>query len=67
MLGRSLRVTPLEDSEPRMPDDRFIAVGRPSRHDGIGRALQIAYREGCRLPAHFQAYLEKLDRRGIRA
>jgi len=45
-----------------MPEDRFIAVERPSRVEGVGRALQIAFRDGYQLPADLQASVMKLDR-----
>ena len=48
--------------EPAGSDGRFIAVGRPSRSEGIGRALQVAFRDGLELPADMRACLEKLDR-----
>ena len=41
---------------------RFMAVGRPSDADGIGRALQVAFRDGFELPADMRACLAKLDR-----
>lgn len=41
---------------------RFIAVGKPSRAEGIGRALQVAYRDGFELPAEMRACLARLDR-----
>ena len=45
-----------------MPEDRFVAVERPSRAEGVGRALQIAFRDGHQLPAELQACVMKLDR-----
>lgn len=45
-----------------MPEDRFIAVASPSRAEGVGRALQIAFRDGYQLPADLQACVSKLDR-----
>ena len=48
--------------EPDMTEGRFIAVSRPSRAEGIGRALQAAFRDGFQLPADLQTCLERLDR-----
>ena len=45
-----------------MNEDRFVAVARPAESDGIGRALQVAFRDGFELPAEFQDCLRKLDR-----
>ncbi len=45
-----------------MTEGHFIAVPRPSRAEGIGRALQAAFRDGFQLPADLQNYLERLDR-----
>lgn len=45
-----------------MDDERFIAVARPAESDGIGRALQVAFRDGFELPPEFQDCLKKLDR-----
>ena len=45
-----------------MPEERFIAVARPSRAEGVGRALQIAFRDGHQLPVELQACVMKLDR-----
>jgi hypothetical protein len=42
-------------------DERFVAVARPAESDGIGRALQVAFRDGFDLPAEFQESLKKLD------
>jgi hypothetical protein len=48
--------------EQDMTEGHFIAVPRPSRAEGIGRALQAAFRDGFQLPADLQNYLERLDR-----
>lgn len=45
-----------------MNEDRFVAVARPAESDGIGRALQVAFRDGFELPAEFHDCLKKLDR-----
>ena len=45
-----------------MQDNRFIAVPRPDPAEGVGRALQVAYREGPDLPSELRSYLEVLDR-----
>ena len=45
-----------------MNEDRFIAVARPAESDGIGRALQVAFRDGYDLPSDFQDCLKRLDR-----
>ncbi|WP_157033010.1 hypothetical protein [Sphingomonas changbaiensis] len=44
-----------------MMDGRFIAVSKPNRAEGIGRALQVAFRDGFELPAEMRGYLDKLD------
>jgi hypothetical protein len=46
----------------KMNEDRFIAVARPAESDGIGRALQVAFRDGYDLPSEFQDCLKRLDR-----
>jgi hypothetical protein len=48
-----------------MPADRFVAVSRPSPAEGVGRALQVAFRDGFELPADMRDYLDKLDRIAI--
>lgn len=48
--------------EPIMPEERFIPVSRPSRAEGIGQALQIAFRDGFDLPADMQACVDRLNR-----
>jgi hypothetical protein len=45
-----------------MSEGRFIAVSMPSRSEGVGRALQVAFRDGYELPADMRAMLDKLDR-----
>lgn len=55
-----LKERPAEN--PNAPHGRFIAVAGPCRSDGIGRALQVAFRDGIDLPADIQACLAKLDR-----
>ena len=47
--------------EENMPQDRFIAVETPSTAEGIGRALQAAFRDGFELPPDLRASLEKLE------
>ena len=44
-----------------MQDNRFIAVARPHPAEGIGRALQVAYRDGLELPSEFRSCLDQLD------
>lgn len=48
--------------EPEMLEGHFTAVSRPSRAEGIGRALQAAFRDGAELPANMQNCLERLNR-----
>jgi hypothetical protein len=48
--------------EREMQDSRFIAVQRPGRAEGIGRALQIAYRNAQDLPGELCSYIQRLDR-----
>lgn len=45
-----------------MSNDGFIAVARPTRFEGVGRALQVAYRDGCQLNTDIQAYILRLER-----
>jgi hypothetical protein len=45
-----------------MPGGRFVAVSTPSPAEGVGRALQIAFRDGFELPAEMRDFLDKLDR-----
>ncbi|HEU4968226.1 hypothetical protein [Sphingomonas sp.] len=45
-----------------MSGGRFIAVSRPSPAEGVGRALQVAFRDGFDLPADMRACLDRLDR-----
>lgn len=49
-------------SERPMNEGRFIAVSKPSKAEGVGRALQVAFRDGFELPADMRALLDKLDR-----
>jgi hypothetical protein len=51
-----------EARERDMSDSRFIAVQLPHRAEGVGRALQIAFRDGRELPADFRCYLDRLER-----
>jgi hypothetical protein len=44
-----------------MTGDRFTAVSKPSPAEGVGRALQIAFRDGFELPSDMRGYLTKLD------
>lgn len=44
-----------------MPQGRFTAVGTPGKADGIGQALQVAFRDGFELPYEMRACLDKLD------
>jgi len=44
-----------------MAEGRFIAVSKPSRAEGVGRALQIAFRDGFELPADMRGSLDRLD------
>ena len=44
-----------------MTGGRFIAVSKPSRAEGVGRALQIAFRDGFELPAEMRGYLDRLN------
>jgi hypothetical protein len=43
-------------------DSRFIAVSKPSKSQGVGRALQIAFRDGVDLPSDIRDCLDKLNR-----
>lgn len=43
-----------------MRHSRFVAIARPHPAEGIGRALQVAYRNGQDLPAEMCGYLERL-------
>lgn len=45
-----------------MQHERFIAVARPHPAEGIGQALQVAYRDELDLPSEFRSCLERLDR-----
>jgi hypothetical protein len=48
--------------EQTMSEGNFVAVSRPSRAEGIGRALQAAFRDGFQLPAEMESCLNRLDR-----
>ena len=48
-------------SERSLTEGRFIAVSRPSRSEGVGRAMQVAFRDGFELPADMRGYLNRLD------
>lgn len=48
-------------NERSMTESRFIAVSTPSRTEGVGRALQVAFRDGFELPAEMRAALDKLE------
>ena len=52
-------------NEERCARNRFVAVTQPSRAEGVGRALQVAFRDGFELPPEMLACLEKLDRIGL--
>lgn len=41
---------------------RFVAVERPHPAEGVGRALQVAYRNGQDLPVELNGCLERLRR-----
>lgn len=45
-----------------MTTGRFIAIAKPSPAEGVGRALQIAFRDGFELPADLRSYIDRLDR-----
>lgn len=49
-------------SDQPMTEGRFIAVSKPSRAEGVGRALQVAFRDGFELPADMRSCLDRLDR-----
>ena len=51
-----------KDKEDAMSHGNFVAVPMPSREEGIGRALQVAFRDGFDLPADMRACLDRLDR-----
>ena len=50
--------------EKEMTDGNFVAVSRPSRAEGVGRALQAAFRDGFHLPDEIKTYLDRLE--GVR-
>lgn len=45
-----------------MQNHCFVAVAKPHGAEGIGRALQVIYRDGRELPSDMRNYLERLDR-----
>ena len=51
-----------KDKEDAMSNGNFVAVPAPTRAEGIGRALQVAFRDGFDLPAEMRACLDRLDR-----
>jgi hypothetical protein len=51
-----------DDKDREMQNSSFVAVARPHPAEGVGRALQIAYRDGCELPGELRKYIERLDR-----
>lgn len=48
--------------EGMMLEGRFITILTPSKAEGVGRALQLAFGNGFDLPADFRACLDRLDR-----
>lgn len=48
--------------EQNMAEGRFIAVSRPSRAEGVGRALQSAFPDCVQLPTEMLGCLDRLDR-----
>lgn len=44
------------------PQDRFVAVEKPSEAEGVGRALQAAFRDGVELPTEMRECLNRLNR-----
>lgn len=44
-----------------MPENRFTAVAAPHRAEGVGRALQQAFRDGPELPADLRLSLDRLQ------
>lgn len=44
-----------------MQDSRFIAVEPPSPAEGVGRALQAAFRDLNDLPTELRRCVQKLD------
>lgn len=42
--------------------DRFVAVEKPSEAEGVGRALQAAFRDGFELPTELRECLDRLNR-----
>jgi hypothetical protein len=50
------------NGERKMTTGRFLAIAKPSPAEGVGRALQIAFRDGLELPADLRSYIDRLDR-----
>ena len=48
-----------------MATGRFIAIARPSPAEGVGRALQTAFRSGFEMPTELRSYVDRLDRVAI--
>jgi hypothetical protein len=48
-------------SKHSVSEDRFVAVSKPSRAEGVGRALQVAFRDGFELPAEMRGCLDRLE------
>ena len=46
-------------------EDGFIAISKPSQGEGVGQALQAAFRDSFDLPADMRGYLDQLDRIAI--
>ena len=47
--------------EKDLAEGQFVAVARPSRTEGVGRALQAAFRNRMHLSAELESYLERLE------
>jgi hypothetical protein len=45
-----------------MSQGQFTAVSTPSKAEGVGRALQSAFRDGYELPTDMLACLDRLNR-----
>ena len=50
------------EREKTMPEQNFTAVTTPTRTEGVGRALQLAFLDGCELPDELKDCLIQLDR-----
>lgn len=59
---RSARMLQRPTRRPEVPKSRFEEVARPDESEGVGRALQVAFRDGYELPAEFTDALKQLDR-----